>query len=51
MIGKWREKGETGGSNEGIAGRERERREDERGRSHLGPEPHGQEKQQLTRDL
>ena len=51
MIGQWREKGGTGGSNEGAAGREMGRGEEERGRSHHGPEPHGQEKQQLTRDL
>lgn len=51
MIGKGREKSGTGGSNEEVAGREREKREDKRGRSHLGPEPQDQEKQQLTRDL
>lgn len=55
MIGQWGEKGGTGSSRVSVymcvcSGRER-REEDRGGSSSHGPEPHGQEKQQVTRDF
>ena len=52
MTGHGERDSGAGGSGEGVADGEREgEEEDGEGRSHHGPALHGQEKQQITRDL